>query len=30
LPHERNLVLGREQGMSLSSYEAPYEILHYM
>jgi hypothetical protein len=30
LPRERDLVLGRVQGMSLSSSEVDYEILLYM
>jgi hypothetical protein len=30
LPHEWDHVLGREQGMPLSSSEFNYEILHYV
>jgi hypothetical protein len=29
LPHERDPVLGREQGMSLTSSEVDYDILLY-
>jgi hypothetical protein len=30
LPCEQDPVLGREQGVSLSSFKVNFEILHYM